>query len=103
MLRLLPSDSQRGGAQARYMREPAHEVDAVASTWVHGLAPENGGLLRVHFPSRGYEVTTASAVRGAHERQARVLRLLPKERQRIGAQARYSRKLAHEVDAAAGT
>ena len=40
------------------------------------------------------------AQRAAHARQPRVLRLLNRDRQRSDAQARYTRKPAHEVDAA---
>ena len=173
VLRLLPRERQRSGAQARYTRKPAHEVGAAAGTWEHGLAPKKGGLSLVQCPSIGHGATTASAARRARAATARAapppqrqpaqwrtsalhaqagsrsgrrswhvgarpcteegrplaravpfhgawsdhsrrgaarargkrpyLRLLPRERQRSGAQARYTRKPAHEVGTAAGT
>ena len=102
VLRLLPRESQRSGAQARYMRKPAHEVDAMAGTWEHGLAPKNGGLSLVQCPSIGHGATTASAARRARAASARAAPP-PRESQRSGAQARYTRKPTREVDAAAGT
>ena len=64
VLRLLPRESQRSGAQARYTRKPALEVGAAAGTWEHGLAPKKGGLSLVQCLSIGHEVTTAGAVCG---------------------------------------
>jgi len=105
VLRLLPRDSQRGGAQAHYTRKPAHEVDAAAGTWKHGLPTKKGGLSLVQCPSIGHEAITASAARRARAvtARARALRLLPRDIQRGGAQARYARKPAPEMSAAAGT
>ena len=82
VLRLLPRDRQRSGAQARYTRKPSHEVGAAAGTWEHGLAPKKGGLSLVQCHSTGHGVTAAGAVRGARLRQPSVLRLLTRERQR---------------------
>ena len=103
MRRLLPRERQRNGAQARCPRKPPHEFYAAAGTWEHGLAPKKGGFSLVLCPSIGRLATAAGAVRGARTWQPRVLRLLSKERQRSGAQARYTRKPVREVDAAAGT
>ena len=103
MLRLVPRESQRSGAQARYTRKPPHEVRARASTWEHGLAPKKGGFSLVHFPSMVHDAIAASAARRARAQQARVLRLLPRESQRSGAQAHYTRKPPHEVRARSGT
>ena len=103
MRRLLPRERQRNGAQARCPRKPPREFGAVAGTWEHGLAPKKGGISLVQCPSIGYLTTAAGVVRGTRTRQAHVLRLLSKKRQRSGAQARYTRKQAREVDAAAGT
>ena len=71
MLCLLPRDSQRSGTQARYMRKPSYEVDAVACTWEHGLAPNNGGLPLVQCNPIGHRATTASAARRARAASAR--------------------------------
>ena len=90
VLCLLPRHSQRSGAQARYMRKPSYEVDAVAGTWEHGLAPTKGGLSLVQCHSTEYQVTKAGAVRGARVRQVRVLRLLPTDIQRSGAHALHA-------------
>ena len=97
-----PRESKRSGAQARYTRKPTHEVRAAAGTWEHGLPPKKGGLSLVQCPSIGHGATTAGA-RSARARQAPVLRLLPRERQRSGAEVRYMHKPAHEVGAVAGT
>ena len=76
VLRLLPRDSQRCGAQARCIRKPAHEVNAKAGTWEHGLAPKTGGLSLVQCPSIGRKATTAGAAQYACAVSARVA-LLP--------------------------
>ena len=90
-------------AHTRYTLKPAREVDVAAVTWEHGLAPKKGVLSLVQCPSTGHGATTAGAVLGARARQAPVLRLLPRETPRTGAQARHMRKPAYEVNAAAGT
>ena len=50
VVRLLPRESQRSGAQARYTRKPPHEVRARADTSEHGLAPKKGRLLARAVP-----------------------------------------------------
>ena len=103
MLRLLPRESERSGAQARYTRKPPHQVRARAGTWEHGLAPKKGGFSLVQRPSIAHGASAASAARRARASEARVLRLLPRESERSGAQARYTRKPPHQVRARAGT
>ena len=59
-------------------------------TWEHGLAPTKGGLSLVQCHFTCYGVTRAGAVRGARTRQARDLRLLPRDKQRDGAHALHA-------------
>ena len=60
-------------AQVRCTRKPAHEVNATAGTWGHGLPPKKGGLSLVQCPFVGYGATTASAARHAHVASARAV------------------------------
>ena len=103
MLRLLPTESQRRGAQARYTGKPSHQVSARAGTWEHCLAPQKGGFLLVQRRSIAHGTSAAGAARGARTSEAHVLRLLPRESERSGAQACYTRKPLHQVRARAGT
>ena len=103
MLRLLSRESQRSGAQARYTHKLPHEVKRSAGTWERGLAPKKGDLSLVQRPSIAHRAIAANAARHAHAQQARVPRLLSRESQRNGTQARYTRKSPHELEGAAGT
>ena len=53
------------------MRKQSYEVDAVAGTREHGLAPNNGGLPLVQCNPIGHRATTASAARRARAASAR--------------------------------
>ena len=71
VLRLLPRDSQRSGAQVSYTRIPPPEVRARAGTWQHGQAPKKGSFSLVQCPSMVHGPIAASAVRRAHATSAR--------------------------------
>ena len=71
LLRLLPGESQRSGAQACYTRKPPHEVRDRAGTWKHGLASKKGGVSLVQHSCVEHEVIPASAARRARSTGAR--------------------------------
>ena len=79
VLRLLPRESQRSGAQAHYTRKPPHEVRARAGTWEHGLAPKEGGCSLVRCPSVAHRKSAASAARCACATSARAAPLPQRE------------------------
>ena len=71
VLRLLPRESQRSGAQARFTRKPPHEVRIRAGTWDHGLAPKKGGFSLVQCSFIVHVAIAASAARRARVASAR--------------------------------
>jgi hypothetical protein len=44
VVRLLPRESERSGAQARYTRNPHRNVKTRAGMWKHGLAQQEGRI-----------------------------------------------------------
>ena len=50
VLGLVPRESERRGAQARYKRKPPRAVRGRAGTWEHGLAPKERRLLARAVP-----------------------------------------------------
>ena len=65
VMRLLPRESQRSGAQAHYTRKPTREVRTRAGTREPCLAPKKGGFSLVQCPSMIHEAITARAARRA--------------------------------------
>ena len=65
VLRLLPRESERSGAQVRCTRKPPREVRASAATWEHGLTQQKGRLLApaVPFQSAWIECRQRGAAR----------------------------------------
>ena len=63
----------------------------------------NGGLPLVQCPSMVYGPSVAGLARRARASEAHVLGLVPRERERSGAQARYTRKPPRAVRGRAGT
>ena len=53
VLGLVPRESERRGAQARYTRKPPRAVRGRAGTWEHGLAPKERRLLARAVPFHG--------------------------------------------------
>ena len=101
MLRLLRTESEHSGAQARHTRNPPHQARARAGTWEHGLASKKGGFSFVQHPPTMHGASAASAARRARASEAHMLRLLRTKSERSGAQARYTRKPPHQVRARA--
>ena len=92
MLRILPTETARGGRSLVHMCKSAAR-EAKAGTYHHGLALNERALSLVRRPSRaGGPIPTAW--RGAHARQARVLRLLPTESARGGCSLAHMHKSA---------
>ena len=103
VLDLVPIESKRNGAQARYTRKPPREVRGRAGTWKHGLATKKGGFTVVQCLSKVHGASVASAARRARAPEAHVLGLFPRESERRDAQARYTRKQPCAVRGKAGT
>ena len=70
VLGLVPRESERRGAQARYTRKPPREVRGRAGTWEHGLAPKERRLLAraVPFHSAWSECRQRGAARARRKR-----------------------------------
>ena len=103
MLGLVPRESERRGAQARYTRKPPREVRDRAGTWEHGLAPKERRLLARAVPFHG--ACTECRQRGAARRasEAHVVGLVPRASERRDAQARYTCRPRRAVRGRAGT
>ena len=59
VLRFLPRESERSGAQVRYTRNQHHQVRARAETWEHCLAAMECGFSLVQRPSMEHGATGA--------------------------------------------
>ena len=67
------------------------------------MRSKKGGFSLVQCPSIAHGVSSTSVARHARTSQVRVLGLVPRESERSGTQARYTRKPPREVRARAGT
>ena len=90
VLGLFLTESKRSGAQAHCTRRLPHEARARAGTWEHGLVPKRGGFSLVQCLSEAYGASAASAARRVRASKAHMLRLLPRESERSGAQAPHA-------------
>ena len=117
--RKLGAARARGGS-ARAKPRPKRERSQWRASVLHALATSrgekqgrhvraragrqrNGGLLLVQCPSMVHGPSVANLARRARATEAHVLGLVPRQRERSGAQARYTRKPPRAVRGMAGT
>ena len=103
VLGLVPRESERSGAQARYTRKPPRAVRGRAGTWEQGPGAEGTAASRSCSALPWCMDRVSPARRGARASEAHVLGLVPRESERSGAQARYTRKPPRAVRGRAGT
>ena len=102
MLGLVPRESERSSAQ-RATRASDLAREGQAGRWEHGLAPKERRPSRfVQCPS-SWSPWPQRRERRARASEAHVLGLVPRESERSGAQARYTRKPPRAVRGRAGT
>ena len=103
MLGLVPRESERSGAQARYTRKQTHAVRGRAGTWHRGPGAEGTAASRSCSALPRCEEQVPPKRRGARASEAPVLGLVSRESERSGAQVRYTRKPPHAMRGKAGT
>ena len=103
VLGLVPRESERSGAQARYTRKPPRAVRGKAGTWEQGPGADGTAASRSCSALPSCMDRVSPARRGARASEAPVLGLVPRESERSGAQARYTRKPPRAVRGRAGT
>ena len=100
------SSQERASAVARKRAtrsKPSGAVRGRAGTWEHRRGPEGTAASRSCSALPRCEEQVPPARRGARASEAPVLDLVPRESERSGAQARYTRKPPRAVRGRAGT
>ena len=103
VLGLVPKESERSGAQARYTRKPPRAVRGRAGTLENEPGAEEKAASRSCSALPRFVTRVSPAWRGARASEAHVLGLVSRESDRSGAQARYTRKAPRAVRGRAGT
>ena len=103
VLGLVPRERERSGASALHAQATTRSEREGWHVGAGAWRRRNGGLPLVQCPSMVYGPSVAGLARRARASEAHVLGLVPRERERSSAQARYTRKPPRAVRGRAGT